>query len=76
MFKLLGKPKGSDLISRRNMYIYGRIFIFSMKNSLKVTIGNTMNIFDILYLLLTQISAKNQFFSSKFKKKSKTLGNI
>ena len=39
-------------------FIYG-IFVFSMKNSLKVTIGKTMNKSYILYLLLTKISAKN-----------------
>ena len=53
------------------IYIYGRIFIFSMKNSLKVTIRNIMNKSYILYLLLTKIIAKNSFFLSKFKKNLK-----
>ena len=37
-----------------------------MKNSLKVTIGSTMNKSNIKYSLLTQISAQNSFFKSKF----------
>ena len=42
-----------------------------MRNSLKVTIRTTMNKSYKQYLLLTQISAKNSFFLSKFKKNQK-----
>ena len=42
-------------------------FVFSMKNSLKITIENTMNKYYILYLLLTQINVKNSFFCQNLK---------